>query len=877
MKIKEIDIDVADISQVSGELSDSLAIIIEKKTEDYAILKRTSFVNGKNNAVIVYNDAKNVLNKSSIANPNANIDRLVRTETTKNGDVVSEDTFLIYSDNKEMFNEFIFEKALLHSGNKVKIALTKEKICVFGGTAVRNLSSILGNEYNVEYLPYISVLSVLSEKNDDLSDNLTDDANVSLKCDIQKNLSDYISQCKAFVFDLETLRYNLFEYKSTLYSQTCFLDEYSFYKENKDRFVNIDPMNLPAEEIRNRLNVFLECIEKAFEKEKIILVRHGECEYSEVNGIIKKNNGVNTNYNMFVKNWEDYVVDRLQCSSINIWSKYFSQDEHRKKIYEYTFHVDVAKKLKEILLYGIHSECDSPDYELTLRRYIKNFDCRTNQITRGLLFFNRNNWAQNIVRLMSADFIEKNISQILCVLGNGYNKLSCIMNHNTLTDEFKKVFIALNDITNNVIKEDTDYSVICREDYMAIREMCPLIEKLYSDNGGGNIKADYKSVYFYILGYQRYLTNNKNWDIELIKRITAQMPELHLLDWWGSCISRECLNYGKHLEINKSLARNPLTHISSPKIIYNDDYMKEDQFISGYIHRCVKNECDRTAFDYFRDSESEWIIMDIFNDLSLYINYIDNRNKGLFCKMLNCDQGTPFFDEIFKNLSPYDITLQSDEYILDLCKDAIEFLAEKYGKNVIIIKSHWNDYYLNEKNDLCLMPKNDLIDITYHKRLNHVGSLMEKNIQSSLGCYYIAYTNQYFSKIPWIGDGEILPVHYENEFYYDTVGLVENIVKYSPRQKVYTDRDPGSKISRIISLPSNEYNNRILHNKFANNFMDHVIIELDRKVLGEYKDVIVEIYDRDYFDLKSVLDQFPFVRYKAQKLEEELLKIYREE
>ena len=877
MKIKNTDIDVAEISHIGRDDTDCLALIVDNDYGEYRNIVRT-FVLGSNNAVLLFRKDDEFVNKCNLANIAVNIDRINRAEKNKNGSIIEETTMILYSMNKELVREFVSEKELIHSGNIVNLSHKKEKICIFGGTAVRSLNNLLNCEYNIEYLPYISVLSVLAKKNEELENHISDEDLISLKCDIMKDLNKHLADCSAFVFDLETLRYDLYEYRGSLYSQTRFIENFDYYQENKSEFINIDPLKMSDEEIKKGLDVFLECIINAVDKNKIILIRHGECEYSGINGMIKKNCGIDMNYNSFVEKWENYTLDKLKCSSVNVWKKYFSQDEVRRRVFEYSFHVDAAEKIKKILSSGACLELDIPECDLTLNRFIRFYDCRMNQVTRGYLFFDKNIWVQKIIRAMSAEFIEENKEQLIHILRSRekYNNIDSILVDEKLTDKLKKIFIAINDICNNVIMADTDYSVICGERSIAIKELCPLTDKLYSENGGGNIRSNYSSVYLYLLGYQRYLLNGKKWDDRLVSVIDAQAPELTRLDWWGSCISREGFNYSKKLLVNKALARNPITHISSPKIMYNEEHMSAECFSSEYIYRCVKNECDRTAIEYFSASDAKWIVMDIFNDLAMYVNYVDKRNNGLFCKMLFCED-SPFFDELKKHLSPYNNSLKSDEELVALCKDAVEFLAKKYGKNVIIMQSHWNNYFLNEKDQLCPMPpKKDLDDVSYHRRWNHAARIMEEYIQKSLNCYYIANSDQYFSKVPWIGDGGLLPVHYEDSFYFDNVALMEKIVSALPEQKIYYDRNAGSKISRILSLPSDESNNRILRDKFSNSFFDGVVIDMDRSVLGAYREIVAEIYDRKYTDLKSLIEQFPFERFDCQKLRDELVRIYRE-
>lgn len=226
------------------------------------------------------------------------------------------------------------------------------------------------------------------------------------------------------------------------------------------------------------------------------------------------------------------------------------------------------------------------------------------------------------------------------------------------------------------------------------------------------------------------------------------------VDIWGSCVSREILNYTTEISCGKYILQNPIHTMESPPFeISRDQIQGGSRFISDMAYL----EFNKKAKEYFNNNfKSNYLIVDTA-DCRSNIAVIGPNNSRIALFVLT--------NQTIKNLNlkakcivkeAFDISPKEwDKYVLDFCN----LILSKYEeKNIILNNFTFATKYL--KNEQFFPFEN--LEIIQNENIitNLVADLFKKHLPNSL---------QLSPVVPAIADDNHhlgrSSLHFVNDFY----------------------------------------------------------------------------------------------------------------
>ena len=127
-------------------------------------------------------------------------------------------------------------------------------------------------------------------------------------------------------------------------------------------------------------------------------------------------------------------------------------------------------------------------------------------------------------------------------------------------------------------------------------------------------------------------------------------------------------------------------------------------------------------------------------------------------------------------------------------KKFADFLLEKYGKNIVLIKADLKDTYI----DLDFRLKKLKGDAEEFQRKRHAIARYEKMFEELTNCYVIDMSKHYYASDSFPLDGAHI-VHYEDDFYNQACDAFTAILK-KPDQKYFDKVDEDYLLMRERKL-----------------------------------------------------------------------------
>lgn len=638
----------------------------------------------------------------------------------------------------------------------------KPKLLLQGSAVLRKVFSDSG--YNYDDTPLIlSPVSLMSEKSK-LSGKY---GNARNKLDIVKNFDSYISGSKAdyIVIDLYTMAaVSCYKYGNSYYTASQNFLSSDFYNTNKDKFERISP---PFDEKvwKTALKKYAETVSSHYAKDRIILVRLKFNDMCAKYGQLR--NGKNRNaLNKRIRMYEDYLISLLQPVIIDVAGGYFGDAaSNMVTAYEPLFYDDVRIKTDKVIRRETEGKfCfDKPDINLWLSRVIRYYDNMTARAYQSRLL-DRTYVADRLIELTSKQFTAENCTYLALLRENeikSYEDAKIILSgmHGA-----ENVITAI----NAVIHIDGDLSECRYEDIRIIFEENFLAKKQLAKK----LTAVYK------------FTNAENCEhIFLIKDDINTLEEYEknckptLVDIWGSCISRETVNRNiSGIYVDKYIFKQPFLLSGEPDIPF-DINIGADKFCgSSWRRRTVKEAFLHEGRRILSGSTADWLIIDMYD-------LICNMKKygGSLFEVDDFILRTDFYKSIAdKCESTYLFREKSREYLDKMLENFCDFVLNRYGKNIILIKADLKNRYISLENKLEILPDNDN---TFEEKKAFIAEYEDKFARQT-GCYVIDISKQYYAddRFP-LGGAHI--VHYEDEFYSQCCKRISEILDGSDKR--YTD------------------------------------------------------------------------------------------
>lgn len=711
---------------------------------------------------------------------------------------------------------------------------------------------------------WLSPFSLCSNRVSETKENPT-----SLTMDIDKNFFDVVKreQCDYFICDLNAVLYPLIKIENEIYTKNNFFIESSFYKENIPCETML-PLQSERDCFKDNFERFIELLLLCYSSEKIILIKATHTAFYFVNNQIKVMEEQEKE-NAFLEYYESLFIEKTGCKVIDL-AKFYCADKNvygegvHGCAYEDAFYEDVNKNLSQMMKNDSNVDnCNIPDYELMLRRYLRVYH---NVKLRNMekIFFIDDDIADRVIKDLSREVIERYKKELAEIKRHRFSDVEQILKEYDYTDceELKEIIEAVCGIyREDYYNSRINYKVIFTHGLSVVSKVIAWVKSEimvlpYAEGA----QINHENVYNWFL----LLKIRNEMGEEAAKELAAMLIESKnpcTVDVWGSCISREVLNHDtKSFNLGVYVFRNSILHAFDKPILHEEKLFKDQREFNGSNWRLgvVKGEFERYAVKRLTESNSDWLVMDLFDITERTYQY---KDQGNFIVEPYVTEKCTWWDNVKKDCKSVSQKAYSDEQIKKTLDQAIHFLRSRYGERIILIGVYWQCYYIDWENKIQPL-KRDYMAMWDNSRFV---KKWEVYLQKGLDCYYCDLAPNF------LGD-EMFPiassgaVHYEGVFYDEVLKLIQTITKNLPEQKIYSDYSPEGKVERFLRFLPKNRNNPVTYKILHQDDLDMLLFQSDLHIIEKYKEVIVAMYKCGYKRKYELLSRFPFQEYHAEEL-----------
>ena len=589
--------------------------------------------------------------------------------------------------------------------------------------------------------------------------------------DVEKSFEQHLisSNAEYIVIDFyAAAAISLYKMENNYYTASETFVNTDFFQRNAKKLKRISP---PFDDTfwKNAIKNYAEILLKHFQREKIVLV----CLYFP-DTLVKEGearNGTNRNsLNNRISEMERYFISLVNPVVIDVAQYYFGDaKESSPSSYEEYFYLDVARKMKEILFDHSHRFYYSEyDLEYRMERIVKYYD---NLMARGYQsrMFDSEKIADIIMMYSSKPFIQAHQRGIMELIRQNvcdYEEIYFYLEDNETNRELIYAAEAIHLVLENDLSKSYEhYRVLFGWGMRILKNMALQLSRIV----GFDVCEDECELIFLIKDNEKALARYK-----------AENPKV-IVDIWGSCISREVMNRNKkNIIVNKYMFKQP--HLLAFNKPIDCEIPNDKNMFMGnaWRRRTIEEAFKHSGIDILRNSTSDWIVIDFYD---LVCNAVMFRGqlwevdefvlKTDFYKSVSneCTENTFFFEEY------------SMYYAYGQMKKFANFLLEKYGENIILIKADLKDTYI----DLDYRLKRIKGDSCEFEKKKKAIAQYEKMFEKLTGCYVVDISKYFYAsdKFP-LGGAHI--VHYEDEFYSQACATLMEIFK-KPERKHYDEVD----------------------------------------------------------------------------------------
>ncbi len=229
----------------------------------------------------------------------------------------------------------------------------------------------------------------------------------------------------------------------------------------------------------------------------------------------------------------------------------------------------------------------------------------------------------------------------------------------------------------------------------------------------------------------------------------------------GSCVSRDIFNYKTELILEDYFSRTTLRSLFGEKYpIGMEDIICDRQ----YTRKCI-----------YRDFNSSFLDCN-FDNKTILLDFIDERFKliSINNNIVGTESSEYIKSNLPINLSGIQIIKNDIEGWKEACSKFIIFLKNTKNVKVILHKSLYKEYYLDEYENIVKFDKEIQTINSYNIRLNQMYEFIQKEFDEIYTVEYIENKYKASSKNRW----GLAPFHYEDDYYLDILKQIENIISF---------------------------------------------------------------------------------------------------
>lgn len=641
-----------------------------------------------------------------------------------------------------------FERTRTTLGKNISMYSTKHKVLLSGSPI---LGKIFANNrrFRIDKTGVlISQLAVCGEPDYEIPES----HNISLLTELEKSLPKHIADNKPdyIAVDFYTAAaVSCYQLGEHLFTGSKLFLRSKFYRDNKDKFQLLKP---PFDEAlwKARIKDYAEAVLAAVPSDRVVLFRQcfpdKRTDYNQLSAASSQKK-----LNKRIREMEDYFISLVHPLIVDLSKTYLTTGK-KLSTFEKEYFADAYNAFTKLTEKSGRSYISIPDTEMWFSRVMKHYDSMTEKGLQAWLL-DLGCAADMIIAYTSKEFAAENCTRLLKLKKTGSRDLLSVR-------EFFAEDAAAGEITEaaEIICAVLDKNLTGPYEFyeLAFKRKFNILERMakqLSSEIGAPVDRNSAELAFLVRGRPQ----QKKY-VGALRNITV--------DVWGSAIARSAVNSAHGIHMGKYVFRQPAVLAYDPPV-QCELPEGNDKFCGDPVRRrTVYDAFYRTGFNTVINSTSKWLLVDFYDLICRMAEY-----EGTLFRVDDYVTNTELYKDIKDNCkSCYLFEKRDMKYSFEMLTRFAKDMSERYGKNIILLKSEPKKFYLTHDGSATPMPADQLFDI----RKKFIG-LCEERFISLTQCYVIDIARR-FHAAESNESGSADTVRYEKEFYRLSGNYIADIV-----------------------------------------------------------------------------------------------------
>lgn len=577
-------------------------------------------------------------------------------------------------------------------------------------------------------------------------------------------------------------------------------------------------------------------------------------------------NFASVEYNTFYKTVESLFVDITNCKVWDFPSKKCPlQKIPNQRLDDFLFFdgfYSEAKTRVDMLFNDNIEGANTPSLKFYIEIFRRIKQDIFNRKALKALIASENNAVLNLLLNTSINFVEKHFEIFSEYYNNNLSITEMLRKSTELQDneilQFLKCYNVI--LRHEYFSLDVDYSLMFKYNFQMLSSVVRDVQK-YCEKSQIYVTVTPNNLFYYFsymkLHYQLNHEYSNKSATSLLQQLvlTSNKQDINVapikVDVWGACISRFIFyEDDRNFKVNQYLLHvDPIAVMSDIQL-----NVVEPENMTWQQSMVFKQIRGIDSFIESYDKNATWLITDCYfmtapNHFKTPMGYIQSPDTDYALYDLHLPQEkTAYLQEPFENLIPY-----LNRYI--------EFLSERYGSRIILVRHYYQKYYIDALGKIQdFSYKNsawgvDEQNLDFYNKLNELCKKTEEYIINRLGCYVIDIAKYFLPD-----ERSMLNLHHfhlERTFFVEAAKIIKIIIQNEPVVRIYNDYSPEEKINRYIGLAAKNEKHPCVKELFKGHWLDKYLHRIPLELIIAFKNDFIDLYKKPYDSLLHYLNTFP--------------------
>ncbi len=582
--------------------------------------------------------------------------------------------------------------------------------------------------------------------------------NSSLLTELQKTLPAHMRESKPdyIAVDFYTAAgVSCYQLGENLFTGSKIFLKSKFFREHKQDFIHIRP---PFESLlwKDRIAAYASAVLAAVPSDKVILFR---TSFSDKRADLDRLSITVSRkaLNLRIREMEDYFISLVHPAVIDLSAEYLTAGQ-KLSAYEVEYFTDAYRAFCALTDTSGRRYYDQPDTELWFGRVMKYYDSMAEKGARNWML-DMSSTADLLIAYTSKAFVGEHAARIIKLKTLGCSDLLAVRDFfaedkgaEELIDAAEIIYAVLN---KNISGPYEFYELAFRKKFHILHRM----SKLLSKEIAAPVDEDSAELVFLIK------------DKPQIRKYTSALRNI-CVDVWGGTIARGALNRAHGIHMGKYVFRQPVI-LAFDEPVPCDLPEDTDKFCTDSRRRRIIGDVfSRAGVGTVTRSGSKWLLVDFYDLICKVAEY-----DGALFRADDYITKTEFYKEINPENNTFYLFEKRDmKYSVEMLTRFAKAMTEKYGKNIILLKTEPKKQFLTSRGSSVAMQNDPLFDI----KKKFIG-LCEERFSTLTQCYVIDIARRYYAaEESVIGSAD--NIRYEDEFYRLAGSYIADIINGSGKR-----------------------------------------------------------------------------------------------